>query len=80
MALVSDDLALLDDASRRLLDDVVSLGRAADAGARAGDGPRCDDLLSPTAPSRLTSRAGQLEADPFAGTSRFTPSGSGPGA
>jgi alpha-galactosidase len=79
MALVSDDLSLLDDASRRLLDEVVVLGRAADAGALDGDGPRCDDLLAPTAPSRLTSRAGHLEADPFAGTSRLAPSGSLPG-
>ena len=78
MALVSDDLALLDGSSRQLLDEVVSLGRTADAGVRAGAGPRCDDLLSPTAPARLTSSAGHLEADPFAGTSRFTPAVSPP--
>jgi len=75
MALVSDDLALLDSRSRRLLDEVLALGRAADAGATAGDGPRCDDLLEPTAPAQLTSRAGHLEADPFAGSSQFTPGG-----
>ncbi len=80
MALVSDDLALLDAGSRRLLDEVVALGRAADAGAVAGDGPRCDDLMEPTAPARLTSRAGHLEADPFAGSSRFTPGARIPGS
>ena len=36
MALVSDDLALLDADARRLLDEVVALGRASDAEARAG--------------------------------------------
>jgi alpha-galactosidase len=75
MALVSDDLALLDAGSHRLLDEVLTLGRAADEGARSGDGPRCDDLLEPAAPGRLTSRAGHLEADPFVGASQFTPAG-----
>ena len=75
LALVSDDLALLDAGSRRLLDEVLALGRAADAGTLTGDGPRCDDLLEPTAPAQLTSRAGHLEADPFAGGSQFTPAG-----
>ncbi len=73
MALVSDDLSLLDADSRRLLDEVVALGRTADAAAAAGDGPRCDDLLEPGPPSRLTSRAGRLEVDTFAGSSQFTP-------
>jgi alpha-galactosidase len=80
MTLVSDDLALLDDGSRRLLDEIVALGRIADDGARAGDGPRCDDLLEPTAPSGLSSAAGHLDADPRAGTSRFTPPARTPGA
>jgi alpha-galactosidase len=75
MALVSDDLALLDDSSRRLLDEVIALGRASDAGALAGTGARCGDLLEPGAPGSLTSRAGSLEADPFAGTSRLDPPG-----
>lgn len=72
MTLVSDDLALLDDRSHRLLDEVIALGRAADAGARAGDTPRCDDQLLPAAPGRLTSSAGHLAADPFIGSSQFT--------
>ena len=43
MALVSDDLSLLDEASRRLFDEVVSFGRVSDAGSsdrRAGRRPR----------------------------------------
>ena len=35
MALVSDDLALLDDSSRALLDRVLTVGRAADAAVTA---------------------------------------------
>ena len=72
MALVSDDLSLLDAGAHRMLDEVVALGRAADGGAVAGDGPRCDDLLEPTPPAALTSRAGHLEVDTFAGSSRVT--------
>ena len=36
MVLVSDDLSLLDAEARRLLDDVLATGRAADAARRAG--------------------------------------------
>jgi len=75
MALVSDDLALLDAGSHRLLDEVLALGRLADAGAVAGDGPRCDDLLESHPPARLSSGAGHLVADPFAGSSQVTPAG-----
>jgi alpha-galactosidase len=71
LALVSDDLSLLDAGSRRLLDEVISLGRAADDGVRDGVGARCPDLMEPSAPGRLDSRAGHLEADPFTGTSHL---------
>jgi len=54
MALVSDDLALLDADARRLLDEVLALGRAADEAARTGPPPRCDDLLDAATPTRLT--------------------------
>jgi alpha-galactosidase len=40
MALVSDDLSLLDDGARRLLVEVLTEGRVADARARAGNTPR----------------------------------------
>jgi alpha-galactosidase len=53
MALVSDDLSLLDDRSRRILDDVLRAGRAADERARAGHPPRCADLLEADPPVTL---------------------------
>ena len=77
MALVSDDLALLGDDARHLLDEVLTRGRAADAGALVGDGARCPDLLEPGPPGRLESRGGILDADPSVGSSRVD--GPGPG-
>ena len=70
MVLVSDDLALLDDGARRLLDEVIALGTIADDGARAAHGPRCPDLMEPSAPRRLASLAGELDTDPITGASR----------
>ena len=70
MVLVSDDLALLDDGARRLLDEVIALGTIADDGARAARGPRCPDLMEPSAPRRLASLAGELDTDPITGASR----------
>lgn len=64
LALVSDDLALLDAESHALLDEVVALGRAADAEAIAGRTPRCDDLLDPAGPAHLTAAGRHLVADP----------------
>ena len=63
MAMVSDDLALLDDGARRLLDEVVELGRRADDASQAGPPPRCDDLLLPTLPARLSIDGLRLVAD-----------------
>ena len=72
MVLVSDDLALLDGDARRLLDEVIALGTIADDGARAAHGPRCPDLMEPSAPRRLASLAGELDTDPITGASRVT--------
>lgn len=58
MALVSDDLALLDESARRLLDEVIELGRASD---RAG--ARCPDLMDGDLPSRLDGGGARLVAD-----------------
>ena len=52
---MSDDLALLDAGARALLDDVVAIGRAADAAARVGSPPRCEDLMRAGGPTRLAS-------------------------
>src|SRR3954447_3411978 len=60
MALVSDDLALLDADARRRLDDVIELGRAADAEAAAGRPPRCPDLFDSSFPTQLHSAAGEV--------------------
>jgi alpha-galactosidase len=64
LAIVSDDLALLDRDARRLLDEVVAIGRAADAAACGGPAPRCDDLLGPGGPRRLSAAGRQLSTDP----------------
>ncbi|HEX5613528.1 MAG TPA: glycoside hydrolase family 36 protein [Acidimicrobiia bacterium] len=66
LALVSDDLTLLDASSRALLDEVIALGRAADDEARAGRAPRCDDLFDPAGPRRLTAGGRTLAIDDLA--------------
>jgi alpha-galactosidase len=63
MALVSDDLALLGADARRLLDEVVALGREVDALAAAGAAVRCPDLLERGTPSRLECGPVRLVAD-----------------
>ena len=45
MALVSDDLALLDARSRALLDEVIRIGRDVDDHAVTGPAPRCEESL-----------------------------------
>jgi alpha-galactosidase len=72
MALVSDDLGLLGADARRLLDEVVEVGRQVDARARAGRPPRCPDLLEHRDPTRLESPAATLAGDPAAGTATLT--------
>lgn len=64
LALVSDDLSLLDAGARSLLDEVIALGRAADAEASTGPAPRCEDLLRRGGPSMLASAGRMLSADP----------------
>ena len=63
MALVSDDLALLDAGSRRLLDEVVLLGRSVDEAALGGPTTRCPDLLGSATPTVLTGEGWALEVD-----------------
>jgi hypothetical protein len=69
MALVSDDLSLLDDDARALLDEVVAMGREADDAAIAGVTPRCDDLLLHAPPTTLSAVGRRLRADVGTGTS-----------
>jgi hypothetical protein len=69
LVLVSDDLALLSPDARRVLDDVIVRGRAADDAARAGDTPRCAGLFEPSGPYGLDSAGGHLRVDRATGTS-----------
>jgi alpha-galactosidase len=67
MAVISDDLALLGDDERRLLDDVIATGRYVDESAIPGHAPACPDLLDAWTPSRLRTPEGMLIVDPEAG-------------
>jgi alpha-galactosidase len=65
MAIVSDDLALLDRRARGLLDEVIELGRTSDTAPRP---PRCADLLDRDPPTRLVGPGGELVGDPVVGS------------
>ncbi|MGZ4728175.1 MAG: glycoside hydrolase family 36 protein [Acidimicrobiales bacterium] len=69
MALVSDDLALLDDPARALLDEVIAIGRVADEQAIAGSPARCPDLMRHAVPRDLRAAGRLLDGDPARGTS-----------
>ena len=64
LALVSDDLSLLDAGAHRRLAEVVALGRESDAAAIAGTTPRCDDLLRHRDACELTAVGRRLVVDP----------------
>jgi alpha-galactosidase len=72
MALVSDDLALLGDDERALLDEVVTLGREADAEAAAGRPPRVPDQLDGPIPTTIEAAGRTLRGDPEEGTARLS--------
>ncbi len=71
MALVSDDLALLSPADRHRLDEVIAIGREADAEASDGRPARCDDLLDRPLPTRFGAAGFGLTVDPGPGTSHL---------
>ncbi|MGO9560246.1 MAG: glycoside hydrolase family 36 protein [Acidimicrobiales bacterium] len=74
MAIVSDDLSLLDGASRRLFEDVVATGRRSDAEAAHGNPARCEDLMEAVRQPSVLAAAGQrLVVDPVSGESRLDP-------
>ena len=77
MALVSDDLALLDGDARALLDEVIAIGRESDAAAIAGAPATSADLLEHRPPHRLSAAGYDLVVDPVDGSStlRRPPSG-----
>jgi alpha-galactosidase len=72
MALVSDDLALLDADARALLDDVITIGRASDAAAMAGAPARATDVLERFIPSHLEAAGYELTLDPDTAASTLT--------
>lgn len=69
MALVSDDLALVDAAGRSLLDETIALGRLADDAARAGAAPVSPDLLGGSHPGAIASGSAMLSVDGDTGSS-----------
>jgi alpha-galactosidase len=70
MALVSDDLALLDGAARRVFDDVVAIGRASDAEAAVHRPARCPDLLERPIPTPFETAGLRLRVDRAPGVLR----------
>ena len=73
MALVSDDLALLDGTARGVLDEAVALGRASDEAARAGRPVAVPDLLDTATPAVMVGGGHRLTVDPASGTSALVP-------
>jgi len=72
MALVSDDLALLDRPARALLDECLDLGRASDAAAQAGFTPVVRSLLDSAMPNDMEAAGRRLEVETADGSSRLT--------
>ena len=60
MALVSDDLELLDHRAYGLFDEVIRTGRRADDAAKAGRSPRCPDLMDTPEPQHLSADGVEL--------------------
>jgi hypothetical protein len=71
LALVSDDLALLDARARALLDDTVAMGRASDLAARAGTPAVTPDLMDHAPPTTFTAAGYTLVTDPATGSSEI---------
>jgi alpha-galactosidase len=67
LALISDDLSRLDAPARRLLEEVLDVGRRADAAARTGATPRCPDVLDRWTPTTLVAGTERITVDPVIG-------------
>jgi alpha-galactosidase len=70
MALVSDDLSLLDARARSILEETVSLGRASDDAARGGPPPAALDLMDAPVPTTFSAVGQELVIDPATGLPR----------
>jgi alpha-galactosidase len=75
MAIVSDDLALLDGRARELLAEVLAVGREVDEAAIAGPPPACRDLLDVAMPAALDAGRWRLRGDPATATAELSGSG-----
>lgn len=75
MALVSDDLALVDVEGRVLLEEAIALGRAADAAAIEGRVPTSPELLHADHPRFIANREWVLGVTPESGSSILHPIG-----
>jgi alpha-galactosidase len=74
MALVSDDLSLLDASSRVLLDQCLEIGRSSDAAARAGAAAVATDLMDAPIATTMEAAGYRLVVDTVLGTSELTQS------
>ena len=72
LALVSDDLSLLDRDAHALLDETLALGRASDDDARRGRPVVVPDLLDTATPTTMEAAGHRLTIDPASGAATFT--------
>lgn len=63
MALISDDLSILDRKAKALFEEVISIGREVDAAAVRGSPPRCEDLMEREVPRQLSAGKVRLIGD-----------------
>jgi alpha-galactosidase len=72
MVLVSDDLALLGESARSLLNESIELSQRADVAAQAGNVASAPDLLGGEEPTKLRSAVGELHVQLDDGSSVFS--------
>ncbi|MFZ4518037.1 MAG: hypothetical protein ACOYOP_06595 [Microthrixaceae bacterium] len=68
---VSDHLGEIPASGRRLLEEVIAVGRRVDAAARAAGPPRCEDLLTAATPTTLAGPEGRFVGDSDRGAGRW---------
>lgn len=73
MAFVSDDLSLLDADARKLLDEVITIGKRADLAAVTGGVPKVPDVMDARLPASLEAAGYRLTVDPTDGASVLEP-------
>lgn len=71
MAMISDDLSLLGAPARKLLDEVMDLGRTSDGEALRGRTPLVSDRLQAAVPARMAAAGRSLRIDLGSGDSAW---------